>query len=155
MTVWVGLRKRLLNLFLQFVETPTYNPEAKRLTTFHQDASYFKGNLARAAGTQQFMTTADFDVTPQLTTGAIQPILLPAGSHALLHALLGLGKSKAALRLANRAVNRQDNRVYRRMLEAARVDEQRAADQAQVSRYPPTRQLATKRSCMYCDSACC
>ena len=32
-----GLRRRLLNLFLQFIETPEFNPEAKRLMEVHQD----------------------------------------------------------------------------------------------------------------------
>ena len=30
MNNWLGLRKRLCNLFLQFIENPRFNPEAAR-----------------------------------------------------------------------------------------------------------------------------
>ena len=64
-----GLRRRLLNLFLQFAETPKYNPEAARLLLVHQDKAFFRENMARAAGTDVFATKRDFAISPQLTAG--------------------------------------------------------------------------------------
>ncbi|EGD76447.1 hypothetical protein PTSG_07566 [Salpingoeca rosetta] len=106
-----GLRKRLLNLFLQFIETPEYNPEAKRLMEVHQDKDFFKHNLVRCAGSQTYHTTSKFDVSPQKTTG--------------------LGKSKSVLAAENRALYREDNTAYRRILDACRRAEKHYADNSQ------------------------
>ncbi|EDQ87422.1 uncharacterized protein MONBRDRAFT_33333 [Monosiga brevicollis MX1] len=104
-SVLTGLRQRLLNLFLQFAEDPQYNPEAARLLPVHQDKSFFRGNVARAAGTDVFLTTNRFDVPTTSTRG--------------------LGRSKEQERAYNRAIHREDNRLFRIMLDAARVAEQR------------------------------
>eukprot|EP00049_Salpingoeca_infusionum_P008048 m.130267 g.130267 ORF g.130267 m.130267 type:complete len:722 (-) comp13897_c0_seq2:1186-3351(-) len=106
-----GLRQRILNLFLQLVETPEFNPEAKRLLQVHQDKEYFKRNTVRCAGSQAFQSTGDFEVSPQVRGG--------------------LGKSKAVQRVENRALRREDNTVYRRMLEDLRRREQRQEGKSQ------------------------
>eukprot|EP01147_Barroeca_monosierra_P009472 gene9472-1714_t len=99
-TALEGLRNRILHLFLEFIETPEYNPEAGRYMEVHQDKEFFKHNLVRCAGSQKFYTTSKFEVSPEKRTG--------------------LGKSKAVLAVENHALYCEDNAVYKQMLNRIR-----------------------------------
>lgn len=66
-----GLRRRLLNLFLQFVEDPRYNPEAKRLLRVHQDVDYFQKNVIRNPGSQSYHDASEYEISPELAGGAM------------------------------------------------------------------------------------
>eukprot|EP00051_Salpingoeca_urceolata_P001761 m.43861 g.43861 ORF g.43861 m.43861 type:complete len:184 (-) comp11665_c0_seq1:379-930(-) len=106
-----GLRKRILNLFLQFAETPEANPEAARLLEAHKRPNQHRKDIHRCLGCDKFLPSTEFDV------GATSK---------------GMGKCRKCLKLANDAGQREDVTQYRRILEEAKRKELKHNDGAQV-----------------------
>jgi len=106
-----GLRKRLLNLFLQLLENPEFNPESSRLLTENKPAHKHAKDTFVCGGTKKFLSADDFEVSPNVTSGP--------------------QKSKAAERMQNRATTRLDNTQYRRILQGVQVAEKQYGDLSQ------------------------
>eukprot|EP00912_Choanoflagellata_sp_UC4_P002082 UC4_evm5s1326 len=92
-----GLRKRILNLFLQFVQTAEFNPEAGRVLQVYEteETSEFK----------YCKTTEEY---------------LPAEEFTMEATERNQGESKKGKMMKNIATQRQDDRPYRLMLEDCR-----------------------------------
>lgn len=107
-----GLRKRTLNLFVQLLEDPEFNPEARKLLMQNKSAedhavegTYFCSSLRR------FLPAQDYEVSPTIVAGP--------------------KRSRAAERLTNRGTKRQDNTLYRRLLQRIQAREKRHDDGSQ------------------------
>ena len=50
-----GLRKRISTLFLQYIKTPTFNPEAARLLKVPQDPSILRSNIYFCPSCQRYL----------------------------------------------------------------------------------------------------
>ncbi|XP_013863406.1 IQ and ubiquitin-like domain-containing protein [Austrofundulus limnaeus] len=55
-----GLRKRICVLFLQYIKTPTFNPNVAKLLKVPQDLSKLKNDIFRCRGCQRYLRSADF-----------------------------------------------------------------------------------------------
>ncbi len=94
-----GLRKRTLNLFLLFCESPEFNPEAARLLPVHQS---FSADVRLCAGCGRFLSNKAFDAAP---TGHV------------------LGKCRQCSHVHNVAAARRDTTPYEAMLRQLQQDE--------------------------------
>ena len=97
-----GLRKRLINLFLQYVKTPLFNAEAARLIKVPQDPVKLSGKIYFCKSCREYLPTLDFPLT----------------SNARM-----VGHCRQCRELENRARERGDNSLYRLMLKRLRHNE--------------------------------
>lgn len=103
-----GLRKRTLNLFLLFCETPEFNPEAARLLKVYQK---FSADVRLCAGCGRFLSLKAFDVSPAAAT---------------------LGKCRQCSHVHNVADSRRDPSPYERMLRLLQQDEARRPEPSRL-----------------------
>ena len=58
-----GLRKRISTLFLQYIKTPTFNPEAARLIKVPQDPSSMRRNIYFCSSCNQYLPSTEFQLS--------------------------------------------------------------------------------------------
>ncbi|KAM6972939.1 IQ motif and ubiquitin-like domain-containing protein [Aplochiton taeniatus] len=58
-----GLRKRISTLFLQYIKTPTFNPEVAKLLKVPQDPSQLRKNIYFCRGCSRYLQSTDFSLT--------------------------------------------------------------------------------------------
>ena len=102
-----GLRKRILNLYLQYVKTPVFNAEAARLIKVPQDPSKLTGKIHFCKSCREYLPSLEFPLT----------------SNARM-----VGHCRQCRELENRARERDDNALYRLMLKRLRHAEESFAD---------------------------
>ena len=100
--VLAGTRRRLANLFLQFCETPAFNPEAARVLAVHRPVAAVRGAFRQCAGCGRCLALTAFDVS---------------------FASAGFGKCTACLRLENQSLARSDGTHHERILRAVQKAE--------------------------------
>uniref|UniRef100_A0A3B1K7T1 IQ motif and ubiquitin domain containing n=1 Tax=Astyanax mexicanus TaxID=7994 RepID=A0A3B1K7T1_ASTMX len=58
-----GLRKRIATLFLQYIKTPTFNPQVSRFLQVPQDPAQLKKNIYFCRGCSNYLLSTDFALT--------------------------------------------------------------------------------------------
>ncbi len=101
-TVFSGLRQRILNLFLQFCETPEYNPEAARFLAVHKKPEELRNGFLKCQSCRKCLPIADFDVS---------------------FARRGFGKCQGCIRLENQCLARSDGTHHERILRVVQKSE--------------------------------
>ena len=107
-----GLRQRISTLFLQFVKTPTFNPEIARYLKVPQDPSILKHNIYFCKSCCKYLPSNEFDLT----------------SHSRK-----VGRCRQCYRLDNIARSRQDFVHYRNIMAELQRDEENYQDGSQVA----------------------
>ncbi|XP_066579864.1 IQ motif and ubiquitin-like domain-containing protein [Amia ocellicauda] len=97
-----GLRKRISTLFLQFIKTPTFNPEVTRLLKVPQDPAQLRKNIHFCPGCKSY---------------------LPSSSFSLTATSRSVGRCRQCDRLDNEARRREDFSQYRTILRLLRDGE--------------------------------
>jgi len=106
-----GLRKRISTLFLQYIKTPTFNPEAARLLKVPQDPSVLRSNIYFCPSCQRYLPSIEF----------------PLASNSRL-----TGRCHGCLKIDNDGRNRQDFSHYRFMLKNLRKAEEAFNDNSRI-----------------------
>ena len=107
-----GLRKRISTLFLQYIKTPTFNPEAARLLKVPQDPSTLRKNIYFCSSCNQYLPSTEFQ--------------LSSNSNAV-------GKCRKCNMIDNDARVRQDYSHYRYMLKGLRRSEEVYGDGSKIA----------------------
>ncbi|KAL8612502.1 hypothetical protein ACOMHN_053756 [Nucella lapillus] len=107
-----GLRKRISTLFLQYIKTPTFNPEAAHLLKVPQDPSTLRKNIYFCSSCNKYLPSTEF----YLSSNSRTP-----------------GKCRGCLKIDNDARIRHDYSHYRRMLKALRRSEESYQDGSQIA----------------------
>ncbi|XP_062520647.1 IQ and ubiquitin-like domain-containing protein [Corticium candelabrum] len=106
-----GLRKRISNLFLQYVKTPMFNPEISRLLKVPQEPTQLVHDVYFCRSTGQYLPSSDFELSLKARK---------------------LGTSRRAGNLDNVARKREDDSVYLEMLNQIRMSEEKYLDNSRV-----------------------
>jgi len=107
-----GLRKRIATLFLQYIKTPTFNPEAARLLKVPQDPMEMRKDIYFCSGCNQYLASTEF----QLATNS-----------------RSVGRCHQCTKTDNDARIRQDYSHYRYMLKALRQQEEAYSDGSKIA----------------------
>ncbi|KAJ3001444.1 hypothetical protein HKX48_002868, partial [Thoreauomyces humboldtii] len=112
-----GLRKRISNLFLQFIQTPEFNPEAALYQKFPDAGQSWKRDQAvyYCRSCTRYLSSTEFYLSTTLTH---------------------LGKCKSCTTDANLAVSRTDDSVYSDLLRLLRLQESQRRARSGVPKDP-------------------
>ncbi|XP_061175886.1 IQ and ubiquitin-like domain-containing protein [Saccostrea echinata] len=107
-----GLRKRISTLFLQYIKTPTFNPEAAKLLKVPQDPSVLRKNIYFCPSCNQYLPSTEFALASNSRT---------------------VGKCQRCTKIDNDARTRQDYSTYTYMLKMLRRAEERYSDGSRIA----------------------
>jgi len=107
-----GLRKRISTLFLQYIKTPMFNPEAARLLKVPQDPSQLRKNIYFCPSCNQYLPSTEFHLSSNSRT---------------------VGKCRKCDKIDNDGRIRQDYSHYKFMLKSLRNSEQDYGDDAKIA----------------------
>ncbi|KAK3103197.1 hypothetical protein FSP39_017279 [Pinctada imbricata] len=107
-----GLRKRISTLFLQYIKTPTFNPEAAKLLKVPQDPSELRNNIYFCPSCNQYLPSTQFGLSSNSRN---------------------VGKCRKCTKIDNDARTRQDYSTYTHMLKQLRKAEERYADNSKIA----------------------
>ncbi|XP_034306877.2 IQ motif and ubiquitin-like domain-containing protein isoform X1 [Magallana gigas] len=107
-----GLRKRISTLFLQYIKTPTFNPEAAKLLKVPQDPSALRKNIYFCPSCNQYLPSTEFALSSNSRT---------------------VGKCHKCTKIDNDARTRQDYSTYTYMLKMLRRSEERHGDGSRIA----------------------
>ncbi|XP_069101065.1 IQ motif and ubiquitin-like domain-containing protein [Argopecten irradians] len=107
-----GLRKRISTLFLQYIKTPTFNPEAAKLLKVPQDPSSLRKNIYFCPSCNQYLPSTDFALSSNSRT---------------------VGKCRKCAKIDNDARTRQDISTYQYMLKVLRKTEEMYGDDSKIA----------------------
>ncbi|XP_065845385.1 IQ motif and ubiquitin-like domain-containing protein [Oscarella lobularis] len=106
-----GLRKRISNLFLQYIKTPQFNPEIARLTRVPHDSSKLLNDVYYCRTTGKYLPSTEFELSSNAKS---------------------MKTSRKAAQLSNISGRRQDNSLYREMLRQIRRSEEKYDDDSRL-----------------------
>uniref|UniRef100_A0A4W5P6K2 IQ motif and ubiquitin domain containing n=1 Tax=Hucho hucho TaxID=62062 RepID=A0A4W5P6K2_9TELE len=107
-----GLRKRISTLFLQYIKTPTFNPEVAKLLKVRQDPAQLRKNIYFCRGCSRYLLSTDFALT----------------ANARL-----VGKCRSCSELDNEARRREDFSHYKTILRRLRKTEAQRDKEAKIT----------------------
>lgn len=107
-----GLRKRISTLFLQYIKTPTFNPEAAKLLKVPQDPSVLRKNIYFCPSCNSYLPSTEF---------------------ALSSNSRNVGKCRRCTKIDNDARVRQDYSLYRFLLKQLRKAEELIGDGSKIA----------------------
>ncbi|KAK1168987.1 IQ and ubiquitin-like domain-containing protein [Acipenser oxyrinchus oxyrinchus] len=107
-----GLRKRISTLFLQYIKTPTFNPEVARLLKVPQDPSLLHKNIYFCPGCRRYLRSTEFSLTANSRT---------------------TGRCHQCNKLDNVARQREDLNKYKNMLTQLRQAEAEYDKKAKIA----------------------
>lgn len=107
-----GLRKRISTLFLQYIKTPTFNPEAARLLKVPQDPSVLRKNIYFCPSCNSYLPSTEFSLSSNSRT---------------------VGKCRRCTKIDNDARVRQDYSHYRYLLKMLRKSEDAFKDGSKIA----------------------
>ncbi|XP_076078527.1 IQ motif and ubiquitin-like domain-containing protein isoform X3 [Mytilus galloprovincialis] len=107
-----GLRKRISTLFLQYIKTPTFNPEAAKLLKVPQDPSVLRKNIYFCPSCNQYLPSTDFALSSNSRT---------------------VGKCRRCTKIDNDARTRQDFSTFQHMLKSLRKSEEGFKDGSKIA----------------------
>ena len=106
-----GLRKRISTLFLQYLKTPTFNPEIARLLKVPQDPSVLQKDIYFCSSCNNYLPSTEFKLASNARN---------------------VGKCKKCNKIDNDARVRQDFSHYRFMLRNLRRQEEGYGDGSKI-----------------------
>ncbi|CAL1532090.1 unnamed protein product [Lymnaea stagnalis] len=106
-----GLRKRISTLFLQYIKTPTFNPEAARFLKIPQDPSTLRKNINYCQSCGSYLPSTEFFVTSNKSN---------------------VGRCRRCEKIENDGRQREDHNYYRVMLKALRKSEEAIQDGSSI-----------------------
>lgn len=107
-----GLRKRISTLFLQYIKTPTFNPEAAKLLKVPQDPSVLRKNIYFCPSCNSYLPSTEFAISSNSRN---------------------VGKCRRCTKMDNDARVRQDYSHYRYLLKALRKAEEAIGDGSKIA----------------------
>ncbi|XP_076469096.1 IQ motif and ubiquitin-like domain-containing protein [Babylonia areolata] len=107
-----GLRKRISTLFLQYIKTPAFNPEAANFIRVPQDPSKLRKNIHFCPSCNKYLPTEEFHLSTNSRS---------------------CGSCRRCQRLDNIARPRLDLSHFRRMLKSLRMSEEAKSDGSQIA----------------------
>lgn len=107
-----GLRKRISTLFLQYIKTPTFNPEAAKLLKVPQDPSVLRKNIYFCPSCNSYLPSTEF---------------------ALSSNSRNVGKCRRCTKIDNDARVRQDYSLYKFLLKQLRKAEEKMGDGSKIA----------------------
>ncbi|MBN3315065.1 IQUB protein, partial [Atractosteus spatula] len=107
-----GLRKRISTLFLQYIKTPTFNPEVTRLLKVPQDPAQLRKNIYFCPGCRSYLPSTDFSLT--LNSRSV-------------------GRCRKCSKLDNEARRREDLSKYKNILKHLRKSEAEYNEDAKIA----------------------
>ncbi len=110
--MYIGLRKRLLTLLLQYIKTPTFNPEVARLLKVPQDPLELAKNIYYCQSCEKYLKSTEFPLSTLSTS---------------------TGRCRQCLQLDNRGRARQDLTQFRYMVDELRKMEDSFSDGAKIA----------------------
>ncbi|GFO15604.1 Iq and ubiquitin-like domain-containing protein [Plakobranchus ocellatus] len=106
-----GLRKRISTLFLQYIKTPTFNPEAAKLLKVPQDPSTLRKNINYCHSCGNYLPSTEFFITSNSRT---------------------VGRCRNCVKVENDGRQREDHSYYRIILKALRKSEEAMQDGSSI-----------------------
>ncbi|KAK3734124.1 hypothetical protein RRG08_000036 [Elysia crispata] len=106
-----GLRKRISTLFLQYIKTPTFNPEAAKLLKVPQDPSTLRKNINYCHSCGNYLPSTEFFITSNSRTA---------------------GRCRNCVKVENDGRQREDHSYYRIILKALRKSEEAMQDGSSI-----------------------
>ncbi|GFR93086.1 IQ and ubiquitin-like domain-containing protein [Elysia marginata] len=106
-----GLRKRISTLFLQYIKTPTFNPEAAKLLKVPQDPSTLRKNINYCHSCGNYLPSTEFFITSNSRT---------------------VGRCRNCVKVENDGRQREDHSYYRIILKALRKSEETMQDGSSI-----------------------
>ncbi|KAK0051920.1 IQ and ubiquitin-like domain-containing protein [Biomphalaria pfeifferi] len=106
-----GLRKRISTLYLQYIKTPAFNPEAARLLKIPQDPSTLRKNINYCRSCGSYLPSTEFFITSNTSS---------------------VGRCKKCEKIENDGRQREDHNYYRVMLKALRKSEEALQDDSSI-----------------------
>ncbi|ESP01005.1 hypothetical protein LOTGIDRAFT_52457, partial [Lottia gigantea] len=107
-----GLRKRISTLVLQYIKTPTFNPESAKLLKIPQDPSVLRKNIYFCPSCNSYLPSTEFPLSSNSTN---------------------VGKCRRCAKIDNDARIRQDFSHYRYMLKSLRRSEEGYNDGSEIA----------------------
>ncbi|XP_052778908.1 IQ and ubiquitin-like domain-containing protein [Mya arenaria] len=107
-----GLRKRISTLFLQYLKTPTFNPEAAKLLKVPQDPTVLRKNIYFCPSCNSYLPSTEFAISSNSRN---------------------VGKCRRCTKIDNDARVRQDYSHYRYLLKQLRKAEQNYLDNSKIA----------------------
>ncbi|XP_067091331.1 IQ motif and ubiquitin-like domain-containing protein [Osmerus mordax] len=108
-----GLRKRISTLVLQYIKTPTFNPEVAKILKVPQDPTQLQKNIYFCGGCSRYLLSTDFSLTANARS---------------------VGQCRRCMELDNEARRREDFSHYRTILHRLRKAEALASgDTAKIT----------------------
>ncbi|XP_077117174.1 IQ motif and ubiquitin-like domain-containing protein [Ranitomeya variabilis] len=107
-----GLRKRISTLFLQYIKTPTFNPEVARLLKVPQDSAVFRKNIYFCPSCKSYLPSTDFSLSANART---------------------IGRCRKCSKLDNEARQREEFTKYKLLLKQLKKSEADYKDDAKIA----------------------
>jgi len=106
-----GLRKRISTLFLQYIKTPTFNPEAAKLLKVPQDPNVLRKNINYCHSCGNYLPSTEFYITSNSRN---------------------VGRCRRCQKVDNDGRQREDHTYYKVMLKALRKSEEAMQDGSNI-----------------------
>ncbi|KAM4039505.1 IQ motif and ubiquitin-like domain-containing protein isoform 3-T4 [Anomaloglossus baeobatrachus] len=107
-----GLRKRISTLFLQYIKTPTFNPEVSRLLKVPQDSAVFRKNIYFCPSCKSYLPSTEFSLSANART---------------------TGRCRKCSKLDNEARQREEFTKYKLLLKQLKKSEAEYKDDAKIA----------------------
>ncbi|XP_056429761.1 IQ and ubiquitin-like domain-containing protein isoform X2 [Hyla sarda] len=107
-----GLRKRISTLFLQYIKTPTFNPEIARLLKIPEDSTVFRKNIYFCPSCKSYLRSTEFSLSANART---------------------IGRCRKCSKLDNEARQREEFTKYKMLLKQLKKSEADYGDDAKIA----------------------
>ncbi|KAM3926857.1 IQ motif and ubiquitin-like domain-containing protein [Leptodactylus fuscus] len=107
-----GLRKRISTLFLQYIKTPTFNPEVARLLKVPQDSAVFRKNIYFCSSCKSYLPSTEFSLSANART---------------------IGRCRKCSKLDNEARQREEFTKYKILLKQLKKSETDYRDDSKIA----------------------
>ncbi|XP_068132480.1 IQ motif and ubiquitin-like domain-containing protein isoform X2 [Hyperolius riggenbachi] len=107
-----GLRKRISTLFLQYIKTPTFNPEIARLLKVPQDSSVLRKNIYFCPSCKSYLPSTEFSLSANARS---------------------IGRCRKCSKLDNEARQREEFSKYRLLLKQLKKSELEYGDDSKIA----------------------
>ncbi|XP_053320863.1 IQ and ubiquitin-like domain-containing protein [Spea bombifrons] len=107
-----GLRKRISTLFLQYIKTPTFNPEVARLLKVPQDFTVLRKNIYFCPSCKNYLPSTEFSLSASART---------------------VGRCRKCSKLDNEARKREEFSKYNNLLKQLKKAEADYGDEARIA----------------------
>ncbi|XP_040267691.1 IQ and ubiquitin-like domain-containing protein [Bufo bufo] len=107
-----GLRKRISTLFLQYIKTPTFNPEIARLLRVPQDSAVFRKNIYFCPSCKSYLPSTEFSLSANART---------------------IGRCRKCSKLDNEARQREEFTKYKMLLKQLKKSEADYGDDTKIA----------------------